>query len=166
MKLSLFYKKHFTFGAGINYSVHHSDILYNYTTYNYDSTGVIPVSNPAHIITDFNVTEIPLLLGYYVELNKFAFHFESGVSFSMISNAQSTLMFETSLPAVDNFSGIKTVKSYSSYVGQFSALYSIGKNFQVFLQPSINVGLSEIFVGMPEKKINMISLKTGLRLNF
>lgn len=166
VKFSMFFKKHFTVGVGINYSMHHSEIAQNYNSFMYDSSGVVPVSFPAHVKTDFNVTEIPILIGYYFEMKKFAIHLESGVSVSLISNANSVLKLDDSSQSIDNFSGVSPVKSYSSFVGQFSLLYSISRRFQVFLQPSINVGLSEIFEGMPDRKINVVSGRTGLRMNF
>lgn len=116
--------------------------------------------------TEFNVTEIPVLIGYYFEMKKFAIHLESGVSISMISNAKSILLLDDSSQTFNNFSGVSPVKSYSGFVGQLSVLYSLSRRFQVFLQPSINVGLTQIFEGMPDRKINVVSGRTGLRMNF
>lgn len=99
-------------------------------------------------------------------MKKFAIHLESGVSISMISNAKSILLLDDSSQSIDNFSGVSPVKSYSGFVGQLSVLYSLSRRFQVFLQPSINVGLTQIFEGMPDRKINVVSGRTGLRMNF
>jgi len=166
LKFTFLYKEHFTIGTGVNYSIHHSEISHDFNTYIYDTSGVISVSFPAHVKTDFNVTEIPVLIGYYFEMKKFAIHLESGVSISMISNANSILVLDDSSQSIDNFSGVSPVKSYSGFVGQLSVLYSISRRFQVFLQPSINIGLTQIFEGMPDRKINVVSGRTGLRMNF
>ncbi len=164
-KFGVKYKKHFTLGAGLNFSMHHSEVSEKYESFLLDSSGVTTTIFPAHVNTDFNVIDFPILLGYYFEANKFAFHVESGISFSQISKPYSVLVVDNSPVTIDNYLGVIPVKTYSNYVGQLSVLYSFGRHFQVFLQPSISIGLTEIFLDMPEKRINMVSGKAGLRIN-
>ena len=106
LKFNTFYKKHFTLGVGINYSIHHSEIYKAYESFLLDSNGVSIISNPTHVKTDFNVTDVPILVGYYFEANKFAFHFESGLSIALVSNTHSILEFDNSNETIDNFSGV------------------------------------------------------------
>ena len=99
-------------------------------------------------------------------MNKFAIHVESGISFSLISSATSVLSIDNSNYVINNFNSISTEKSYTNYVGQVSFLYSLSRKFQLMVQPSFNYGLTGVFKQLPDEKINVFSLKAGLRFKF
>lgn len=166
LKLNYYISK-FTIGAGLNYSKHSSEIPSFYNTFYLDTSAVlIPISFAGTITTDYSIVDIPVLIGYNFKGNKFAVHVESGISFSFISDAKSVFALDDTNIVINNFSMLRAEKSYMNYVGQVSFLYSLSKKLQVMIQPSFNYGLSGLFKEIPEEKINVFSLKAGLRLNF
>ena len=157
----------FTLGAGVNISKHSSQVPTVYTTYYQDTSSIlIPVSLAATFKTDYSIIDIPILIGYNFQMNKFAIHVESGISFSLISSATSVLSIDNSNYVINNFNSISTEKSYTNYVGQVSFLYSLSRKFQLMVQPSFNYGLTGVFKQLPDEKINVFSLKAGLRFKF
>ena len=166
LKLNYFINN-FTLGAGVNISKHSSQVPTVYTTYYQDTSSIlIPVSLAATFKTDYSIIDIPILIGYNFQMNKFAIHVESGISFSLISSATSVLSIDNSNYVINNFNSISTEKSYTNYVGQVSFLYSLSRKFQLMVQPSFNYGLTGVFKQLPDEKINVFSLKAGLRFKF
>lgn len=166
LKLNYFIGK-FSVGTGINYSKHSSQIPTIYNTFYHDTSSLnIPISIAGTVKTDYSILDIPVLIGYNFKMNRFAVHVESGISFSFISDAKSVFELEDANFTTDTLSLLTPEKSYTNYVGQVSFLYSVSRKLQVMIQPSFNYGLSGIFKEIPEEKINVFSLKAGLRLNF
>ena len=166
LKLNYFINN-FTLGAGVNISKHSSQVPTVYTTYYQDTSSIlIPVSLAATFKTDYSIIDIPILIGYNFQMNKFAIHVESGISFSLISSTTSVLSIDNSNYVINNFNSISTEKSYTNYVGQVSFLYSLSRKFQLMVQPSFNYGLTGVFKQLPDEKINVFSLKAGLRFKF
>ena len=166
LKLNYFINK-FTLGAGVNYSKHTSQIPSVYNTFYMDtSSALFPISIAGTVSTDYSIIDVPILVGYNFKMNKFAVHVESGISFSFISDAKSVFALEDTNIVINNLSILTPEKSYMNYVGQVSFLYSVSRKLQFMIQPSFNYGLSGIFKELPEEKINVFSLKAGLRLNF
>jgi hypothetical protein len=112
--------------------------------------------------------EFPLIVGYSFLANKFEIEVKSGLSLSLITNANTTIYSLNTGEVIryDELSNSPYRKSLWNLLVATNMLYDLSGRVSVFFQPSMKLGLNSVFKdNYPvTKKVQSAFLGIGLRL--
>lgn len=155
------YRGKFSLATGINYSTHSNRISTAYDTTMMGQS----FSFPAHVNTEFNTIDVPILVGYLTNINRIMIHIETGMSISFINGSESSLTIDSTGAEIKKFDQFGTESSFNNFILQVSVLYPVGDHFSIFVQPTMNYGRTTIYRDL-DQMINMYSIRTGVRWFF
>ncbi len=114
---------------------------------------------------NLNIINIPILVKWQIQKNKFSFYAQAGLSGNYILNQKLKLDSDGKQQTVTEFKGLK--KIYPGLIVGLGASYNVAKNISVLLEPTFRTAISPINTSVSKKPYPYsFGLVLGLNYHF
>lgn len=127
-------------------------------------TNWIPVYNNVNVvdngINEWSYLEIPLLVGYNFDVNKFRFKLLTGVSVGFLIESKGKLPYPKDIRLFEDFDNMENEinKTMYNWIFQAGFTYQINNNWSVFVQPYYKQNIRSVFSSSYPVKQRFISV--------
>jgi hypothetical protein len=128
------------------------------------------VNGETHYIATNRISfiEVPALIGYRINANRFEIEIKTGVMMSIITSANTTIFSLNTGNVVkyDELEDSPYRKKHWSAIGTVQILYDLNERFSAFVQPSFKYGLNSLFKDnyTVTKRIQSVAAGIGFRV--